>query len=261
MRGRLYERYLGIDYSGAMTADSSLRGLRVYSADGLAGPYEVTPPQGASRYWSRRGLAQWLVEQLAQSRPTIVGLDHGFSFPWRYFEDNQLERNWPSFLEDFRRHWPTDEIGVSVEHVRLGKFGSGSIRVGNSRWRRTTEIRVGAKSVFHFDVPGSVAKSTHAGLPWLYQIREQLGSSLHFWPFDGWEVPAGRSVIAEAYPSLWKSNQPCEGLTPDQRDAWAVANWLREADHNGKLVEYLQPPLTTAELELARVEGWILGVL
>jgi hypothetical protein len=31
-----------------------------------------------------------------------------------------------------------------------------------------TEIRAGAaKSVFHFDVPGSVAKSTHAGLPWL----------------------------------------------------------------------------------------------
>ena len=28
-----------------------------------------------------------------------------------------------------------------------------------------TEVRAGAKSVFHFDVPGSVAKSTHAGIP------------------------------------------------------------------------------------------------
>lgn len=30
-----------------------------------------------------------------------------------------------------------------------------------------------AKSVFHFDVQGSVAKSTHAGIPWLRYIRQQ----------------------------------------------------------------------------------------
>jgi hypothetical protein len=41
--------------------------------------------------------------------------------------------------------------------------------MGNSRWRRLTEERAGsAKSVFHFDVQGSVAKSTHAGIPWLF---------------------------------------------------------------------------------------------
>ena len=28
-----------------------------------------------------------------------------------------------------------------------------------------------AKSVFHFDVQGSVAKSTHAGLPWIKALR------------------------------------------------------------------------------------------
>jgi hypothetical protein len=40
--------------------------------------------------------------------------------------------------------------------------------MGNARWRRLTEERAGsAKSVFHFDVQGLVAKSTHAGIPWL----------------------------------------------------------------------------------------------
>lgn len=35
--------------------------------------------------------------------------------------------------------------------------------MGNAHWRRLTEERAGAaKSVFHFDVQGSVAKSTHA---------------------------------------------------------------------------------------------------
>jgi hypothetical protein len=48
-----------------------------------------------------------------------------------------------------------------------------------------------------------VAKSTHAGIPWLRFIRQHLGSRVHFWPFDGWDVPAGRSVIAEVYPALW----------------------------------------------------------
>ena len=55
---------------------------------------------------------------------------------------------------------------------------------------RLTEERAGsAKSVFHFDVPGTVAKSTHAGLPWLRYLRQKLGDRIHFWPFDGWEIP------------------------------------------------------------------------
>jgi hypothetical protein len=33
-----------------------------------------------------------------------------------------------------------------------------------------------AKSVFNFDVQGSVAKSTRAGIPWLRFIRQRLGS-------------------------------------------------------------------------------------
>jgi hypothetical protein len=55
-----------------------------------------------------------------------------------------------------------------------------------------------AKSVFNFDVKqGCVAFSTHAGIPWLRYIREQLGTRVHFWPFDGWDIPAGRSAIVE----------------------------------------------------------------
>jgi hypothetical protein len=63
--------------------------------------------------------------------------------------------------------------------------------------------RVGrSKSVFQFDVQTSVAKSTHAGIPWLRFIRERVGHRIHFWPFDGCEIPAGRCAIAEVYPAL-----------------------------------------------------------
>jgi hypothetical protein len=92
--------------------------------------------------------------------------------------------------------------------------------MGNARWRRLTEERSGsAKSVFHFDVQGSVAKSTHAGIPWLRFIQQRAGERVHFWPFDGWDVPAGRSAIAEVYPRLWSRRFEPENSTGDQHDA------------------------------------------
>ncbi|MGH9891716.1 MAG: hypothetical protein ACREA0_06990 [bacterium] len=148
-----------------------------------------------------------------------------------------------------------------VDFVRDGLHGDGSARSGDSQWRRVTEVRTRtAKSVFHFDVPGSVAKATHAGLPWLRYIRHECGERVHFWPFDGWVVPAGRSVIAEVYPSLWKGAAPDEGRTPDQQDAYNIAAWLRRVDGDGSLQEFLNPGLTPSERATPQVEGWILGV-
>jgi len=114
--------------------------------------------------------------------------------------------------------------------------------------------------VFHFDVQGSVAKSTHSGIPWLRFIRQQLGPKIHFWPFDGWEIPAGRSAIAEVYPALWSRSFPNDGRTPDQHDAFSIASFLSRADRDSSLSALLRPDLTPAELTVAKVEGWILGV-
>jgi hypothetical protein len=114
--------------------------------------------------------------------------------------------------------------------------------------------------VFHFDVPGSVAKSTHAGLPWLRYMRRRLGDRAHFWPFDGWSIPEGRSAVVEVYPSLWSRSLPREGRTADQHDAYTVATWLGRADRDGSLRALLEPPLTPAERRTAGIEGWILGI-
>jgi hypothetical protein len=211
-----FERYIGIDYSGAQTPTSSLKGLRVYAADRLAATQEVQPPRSPRKYWTRRGIAECLVERLSEKTPTLVGIDHGFSFPLRYFEQDGLPLDWPSFLDDFQRHWPTDE-DIYVDFVRDGSSGNGAARSGDSRWRRLTEVRLRAKSVFHFDVQGSVAKSTHAGIPWLRYIRQQAKDRVHFWPFDGWGVPPNRSVVAEVYPALWSRTFPTAGRTPDQQ--------------------------------------------
>jgi hypothetical protein len=256
-----FERYIGIDYSGAKKPNASLKGLRVYLAEGDAAPAEVPPPPSPRKYWTRKGLAHWLVERLLEDVPTLVGIDHGFSFPLRYFEAHGLKPDWPTFLDDFQRHWPTDEDHTYVDFVRDGSAGNGAARIGNTRWRRLTEERAGgAKSVFHFDVQGQVAKSTHAGIPWLRFIRQQLGSRVHFWPFDGWDIPAGRSAIAEVYPALWSRGFAKEDRTDDQHDAFSIATWLSHADRDGSLAAFLKPDLTPLERAVAQVEGWILGV-
>ena len=190
-----------------------------------------------------------------------MGIDHGFSFPLRYFESHRLPREWPAFLDDFQRHWPTDADGVRVEFVRDGRVGNGAARSGDTRWRRLAEEWAGAaKSVFHFDVEGSVAKSTHAGLPWLRRLRQGLGDRVHFWPFDGWTIPPDRSAVAEVYPSLWSRSLAREARGPDQHDAFAVAESLRRADRDGSLAGWLDPPLAPEERSQAEIEGWILGV-
>lgn len=255
-----FHRYIGIDYSGARTPDCGLKGLRVYAADRESLPVEVLPLSGLSKYWTRRGLAGWLDSQLSEDVPTIVGIDHGFSFPLPYFKAYGLAHDWPAFLDDFQRHWPTDAENTPVDLVRKGAAGNGKARSGSARWRRVAEMRCGAKSVFHFDVPGSVAKSTHAGLPWLRHLRGRHGGRVLFWPFDGWEIPAGLSAVAEIYPSLWSHAFPREGRTPDHHDAFVAAAWLRQVDADGSLGKFLMPALSPEECRTARIEGWILGV-
>jgi len=259
--GPRFQRYVGIDYSGAQTPTSSLPGLRVFSAGRDSGPAEVQPPPGLRRYWTRRGIAEWSVSLLSGRESVLVGIDHGFSFPLRYFQQHGLRLDWGLFLDDFREHWPTDEEHTYVDFVRDGSCGSGAARTGKRSWRRLTEVRAGAaKSVFHFDVPGSVAKSTHAGIPWLRYLRHALGSRVRFWPFDGWTLPPGTSAVIEVYPALWSRGFAREDRTPDQHDAWSVAEQLRRFDRDGSLEELLAPRLTKQERAVAGIEGWILGV-
>ena len=256
----MFERYVGVDYSGAQTPESSLKGLRVYVSDRKGPPREIPPPPSPRKYWTRQELAIWLGDLLAEETPTLAGLDHGFSFPSRYFLKYDLPWDWTAFLEDFLMHWPTASAHTYVDFVRDGLTGFGWARTGDRKWRRVVEEYAKAKSVFHFDVQGSVAKSTHAGLPWLLHIRLRPGSRLHFWPFDGWRVPPGRSAIAEIYPSLWMKQFPREGRDNDQQAAYVACEWMRRADAEGTLGAYLEPELTASDRKLAEVEGWILGV-
>jgi len=259
---QVFQRYIGIDYSGAETADSSCKGIRVYAAQGFASPKHVQPPPSPRRYWTRRGLAEWLREELDRDIPTLVGIDHAFSFPLAYFEKYRLSSNWEDFLVDFHHHWPTDAPHTYVCFIREDPHGRGKWRTGDRSWLRVTERWTPtAKSVFGFGVQGEVATSTHAGLPWLLYLRKECKRPIHFWPFDGWEIPEGKSVVAEVYPVLWMRRFPRDGRDGDEQAAYAVAAWLQRADRNGSLEGFFNPSLTAEERGIAKIEGWILGVV
>jgi hypothetical protein len=118
-----FAQYVGIDYSGAQSPTASLKGLRIYAADRASPPVEVIPPPSARKYWTRRGIAEWLVERLAEDAPTLVGIDHGF-----ISRRTACKLDWPNFLDDFQRHWPTDR-DIYVDFVRDGLVGQGAERM------------------------------------------------------------------------------------------------------------------------------------
>jgi len=257
-----FSRYVGIDYSGASTALVRLRNLQVYLAKvGNPEPRQVPAaisPRGSDA-WSRKALAGWLVALLDEGEPTIIGIDHAFSFPASYFDRYGI-RDWPAFLDDYCCHWP---VGPSDPRNSVSRQRGleGHHRTGEpDEYRLTERWTSSAKSVFRFDVQGQVAMSSHAGIPWLRYLRETCAAPLFFWPFDGWEPPEGVSVITETYPSLYQRRYDRADRTRDEQDAYATARWLLECDQRGILDRYLDPPLTAAERETAEREGWILGI-
>jgi hypothetical protein len=259
-----FDLYVGIDYSGAGMPESRLKGLQVYAARRGKAPVKIHPPSPA-RNWSRREIAHWLAVRMRSSQRLLVGIDHGFSFPESYFRRYRVP-DWPAFLEDFCRYWPTDRPRCTVDAVRSGAIWKTLVRPRGERAGGSDEFRLcerwtsSAKSVFQFDMQGSVAKSTHAGIPWLQFLRRELRQRVFFWPFDGWRPPADRSVMVEIYASLFRNRYPRAGRTPDEQDACTVARWLEEAARRKILERYFNPPLTPEERRVAEREGWILGV-
>lgn len=258
-----FDLHFGIDYSGRETPTSRTPALQVYASFDHEEPRRILSPSSTEKTfknWCRKEIAEWLIEQARKNITFIAGIDHGFSFPETYFTRYGIT-SWSQFLDDFCRYWPTDDDHTYVDFIRHSEDGPPDRTGSNKDFRLTEKWTSSAKSVFQFDVQGSVAKSTHAGIPWLRRIRDEVGDKVHFWPFDGWKIPKEQSVIAEVYPSIFSKRYPRGDRTADQQDAYATARWLSESDERGILHGYFEPPLNDEEQRTADLEGWILGIL
>lgn len=251
----MFQRYIGVDYSGAGAPTKPQNGIRVLQA--LPGTQLELILDAGGQNWSRVTLAAWLAERLEEPQPTLVGIDHCFSFPSSFLEEHRL-KTWDAVLDFADARWNT-RLQTVASVVNWQDFAAFTGRAG---LRVTEQFTPSAKSVFNPHGAG-VAHSSFAGLPWLRDLRRTLGGKVHFWPFDGWEVPAGGSCIAEVYPSIFSRRYDNAGHPggPHSHDAYAVCRWMMKADERGVLSHYFQPLLTSAEKECAETEGWILGVM
>jgi hypothetical protein len=110
----MFQKYIGIDYSGRGTPLTRTAGLQVYTASTDRLPKRVIPPstqKGRKRNWCRKEVAEWLIQQANSDKPFIAGLDFSFSLPVSYFRRYNLS-SWDAFLKDFVEHWPTDQDDV-----------------------------------------------------------------------------------------------------------------------------------------------------
>jgi hypothetical protein len=180
----IYDIFIGIDYSGRQTPTSRTSALQVYTASGDEEPRRIFSPSSTDKTfknWCGKEIAEWLIEQTEKNITFIVGIDHGFSFPITYYERYGLT-TWDGFLDDFCEHWPTDQEHIYVDFIRDRDKGTPDLTGSDKEFRLTEKWTSSAKSVFKFDVQGQVTKSTHAGLPWLRRVRQEVGEKVHVWP-------------------------------------------------------------------------------
>lgn len=255
-RRAMFDRYVGIDYSGAREPERPIKGIRAFVAERCGEIAEQTPTSSKHANWSRQELAEWLVSLTEEDGRSLIGIDHAFSYPSSEFRRRQLT-SWDDLLHYFENHWPTRTRAVRecpAWHELEGV---------ERTFRLTDQWTQSALSIFHgWRGNGvNVFFSTHAGIPWLRWIRDRPSNMVHFWPFDGWKVVSSKSVIVEVYPRVFRRRYEHPFASDsDRRDAYLVCKWFQDRDTKGLLAPYFSPPLTDEERKKARLEGWILGV-
>lgn len=274
----LFDKYIGIDYSGAGEPYKANKGIAVAIAerDKLNAAIlmnsnsartifdKLRLPLSNEASWSRKDIYLYLRNEFATSKQRIiVGIDHGFSYPEAVMQSLNLQ-TWDEFLKWFNTNWKTAKHSVEFCKQRMPYISSTARRLVEREFVTT------AKGVLDLDRAqgrqGAVSYSTHAGLAWIYRLRRLQKRSLlniHFWPYDGPVVDDNAHVIFEGYPALYKKRVSApEELNEHERDAFYIASWLRDRDHVNTLQQYLMlSTLCHKELKLTKLEGWVLGCL
>jgi len=140
-------------------------------------------------------------------------------------------------------------------------------RPGEPAERRLCEHRARrAQPVWKLAYAGSVGSQALTGIPRVRQIRDdpRLAGIIRIWPFEtGLGVdPGARVVLAEVYPSLFKSDV-IDGKPKDAGQVSATARGLGECDRDGVLAGLLagDPKLSAAERDaVVSEEAWIVGL-
>lgn len=237
MAAASFRRVIGVDYSGAGKEDKPSPTITAWVSD-----RKGTRPLDPEQRWSRDSLTDRLAEEIEGGPgPVLVAIDHAFAYSTAVL-DRLKVRRW----DDLPR--------------RLGELGGlHELREavgGIEGWRMTDLWAPGTQDPLGIRTYRPVSHSTFKGIRHVGRLREK--ADFHLWPFDGWQPPAGASVVAEGFPYLVRRRVPRMHDDRDEQDAAALAEFFGSRDRAGLLS--FGPPLTAAEARQARREGWILGL-
>ena len=282
-----FSRFVAIDWSGAK--GSRHKGIAVaMCGPGDAAPDLVHPPAG---FWSRQGVADWLVDQAA-SAPVLFGFDFSFAPPriarGSYLPGETVPASAKPFWRYVDAHCPDPDLGAAsfLEslHRRHFYFGIADGVKADFLHNRVCELRYnasgGSKLSTVYDAIGAaqVAKASFAGMRLLHHVAPKVP----VWPFD--PLPATGSLIVEIYTSIAaraagrprnrskirdgetldaalavlgsQPHTPLARYDDHATDAIVTAAWLR---HVHKAPQYWSPPGLTSQI--AKSEGWTFGII
>lgn len=282
---RTFTRFACVDWSGAK--GDSHPGIALATCEkGSDAPALVSPP---GRYWSRSGIAQWL---LAQEDDLLIGFDFSFAPPLVERGSYLPGDNVPETAKEFWKYVDSicadPDLGAAsfleIHHRRHFYLGAADGTKADYMHLRRCEARYnaqgGGKPSTVYDAIGAaqVAKASFAGM----RLLNMVGKRHPVWPFDplsqsGPQIVEIYTQIAARASGLRKGlskirdakaldsalanlgsapHRPLSRYTDHATDAILTAAWLRQNAGNASFwaPEALNP-------HIARTEGWTFGVV
>lgn len=274
----MFERFIGIDWSGSGRCGASNSGLAI-AEGGSEGP----PPARPTSRVSRIAVTDWLVAQLGPDTPrTVVGLDFAFGFPVGAHKLMYGTSCWNDFALSVSGDLSCDGRQSSGTPARdlaykiNEKFeGAGPFRDNETRsdfrfyvehgvpyFRMTENCVPQAISPWYIGSGATVALSTLTGIAALGRLLKKRAEGVcrfRVFPFE--EIDPRSHLIVEVYPAIWADPRRDEGKNEHVRDAKRIVRGLRGLTERD--LQLPAPDLTPwAVCPRCRVreEGWIVGV-
>jgi hypothetical protein len=279
-----FTRFACVDWSGAKGERHAGIALAICEP-GTAAPLLVQPP---GRYWSRKGIADWL---LAQRDDLLIGFDFSFAPPLiargSYLPGDDIPTDARTFWAYVDGICDDPDVGAASfleqHHRRHFYLGAADGAKADYMHFRQCEMLYnasgGGKPSTVYDAIGAaqVAKASFAGMRLLHHVGEQIP----IWPFD--PISSNGPQIVEIYTQIaaraaglrkgFSKIRDAESLdhalavfnsaphTPLTRysdhatDAILTAAWLRHVSQNP---DYWTP--SNLDSRIATTEGWTFGV-
>jgi hypothetical protein len=280
-----FTRFACVDWSGAKGFSHPGIALAVCES-GTAAPLLVEPP---GRYWSRQGIADWL---LAQNDGLLIGFDFSFAPPLiergSYLPGDDVPANARDFWAYVDAICDDPDLGAASflekhhrRHFYLG--AADGAKAGFMHLRRCEahyNVGGGGKPSTVYDAIGAaqVAKASFAGMRLLHQVAQRHP----VWPFDpiassGPQIVEIYTQVAARAAGLRKglskirdaasldlaldatgsaAHLPLVRYSDHATDAILTAAWLRHI--SGNPAYWAPEPLN---LQIAATEGWTFGVI